>query len=89
MSIKVEKLSQISVTHYFPAMFSRFDSLSFILAILYTAMSTTRATIATLTTPFMAKVLRKMMTATAPNTQSIAMMICIFKPLFFRMDRNG
>jgi hypothetical protein len=77
MSIDAAERSQISATHYVPITSFGFDSLGCILAILYTAMSTTRETIATLTTPFMAKALRKMMTATAPNTQIIEMMICI------------
>jgi hypothetical protein len=89
MSIDAELRPQISATHYVPVTSSGFDSLGFILAILYTAMSTARATIATLTTLFMAKELRKMMTAAAPNTQIIAMMTCICEPLFFRMGHNA
>jgi hypothetical protein len=89
MSIDTELRPQISATHYVPVTSSGFDSLGFILAILYTAMSTARTTIAILTTLFMAKELRKMMAATAPNRQMIAMITCICEALFFRMGHNA
>jgi hypothetical protein len=89
VSIDAAERSRISTTHYFPVTSFGFDSLGCILAILYIAMSTTRETIATLTAPFMAKALRKMMTTAAPKTQIMEMMICICESLFLRMGRNS
>jgi len=88
MQIEPDGRSQISITRYRSVSYSDFVSLGCILAIPYTAISTTGMTIAALIPPPMSRVLRNMIIPAAPNTPIIARMTCMCSPPFLSLDRN-